>query len=158
MQMSRWQRWRSSAYLTLVGLRRRMTLGTRVMVIDGDSVLLIRHTYVPGWSFPGGGVEPGESAEESAVREVREETGYQPLGPMKLFGLYHNNSPVSNRDHVAFFVTKDFEKSFEFKPTLEIAEIGWFHKSSLPEKVTPSTSQRVDEVFDLADRRVLWGY
>ena len=87
MQMSRWQRWRSSAYLTLVGLRRRMTLGTRVMVIDGDSVLLIRHTYVPGWSFPGGGVEPGESAEESAVREVREETGYQPLGPMKLFGL-----------------------------------------------------------------------
>lgn len=158
MQMNRWQRLTVWCYLNLVGLRRRMTLGSRVMLVDGDKVLLIRHSYIPGWGFPGGGVEPGETAEESALREVVEETGYRPIGAMELFGLYHNNNPITNRDHVAFFVARRFEKAFEFKPTHEIAEIGWFDKSALPEKITPSTSQRIDEYFDRVERRAIWGY
>jgi ADP-ribose pyrophosphatase YjhB (NUDIX family) len=158
MQMNRWQRLSVWLYLNLVGLRRRMTLGSRVMLVDGDKVLLIRHSYIPGWGFPGGGVEPGETAEESALREVVEETGYRPIGAMELFGLYHNNNPITNRDHVAFFVARRFDKAFEFKPTHEIAEIGWFDRSALPEKITPSTSQRIDEYFDRVERRAIWGY
>ncbi|WP_052731654.1 NUDIX domain-containing protein [Devosia geojensis] len=158
MQMNRWQRASVWLYLNAVGLRRRMTLGSRVMLVDGDKVLLIRHSYIPGWGFPGGGVEPGETAEESALREVVEETGYKPIGPMELFGLYHNNNPVTNRDHVAFYISRRFEKVFDFKPTHEISEIGWFHKSALPEKITPSTSQRIDEFFDKAEKRAIWGY
>ena len=43
---------------------RGMTLGVRAAVIDRDDrVFLIRHTYVPGWQLPGGGVEPGETME-----------------------------------------------------------------------------------------------
>jgi 8-oxo-dGTP pyrophosphatase MutT (NUDIX family) len=158
MQMNRWQRMGIRTYLTTVGIKRRMTLGSRVMLVDGDKVLLIRHTYVPGWGFPGGGVEPGETAEESALREVVEETGYRPTGPMELFGLYHNNNPVTNRDHIAFYVGRTFEKAFDFKPNREISEIGWFTKSALPEKITPSTSQRVDEYFDKQPKRAVWGY
>ncbi|GLQ55643.1 NUDIX domain-containing protein [Devosia nitrariae] len=158
MQMNRWQRLSVWFYLNAVGLRRRMTLGSRVMLVDGDKVLLIRHSYIPGWAFPGGGVEPGETAEESALREVVEETGYRPIGAMELFGLYHNNNPITNRDHVAFFVARRFEKAFEFKSTHEIAEIGWFDKSALPEKITPSTSQRIDEYFDRVEKRAIWGY
>lgn len=158
MQMNRWQRLSVWLYLNMVGLRRRMTLGSRVMLVDGEKVLLIRHSYIPGWGFPGGGVEPGETVEESALREVVEETGYRPIGDMELFGLYHNNNPITNRDHVAFFVSRRFEKAFEFKPTHEIAEIGWFDKSALPEKITPSTSQRIDEYFDRVEKRAIWGY
>lgn len=158
MQMNRWQRMSVWFYLNAVGLRRRMTLGSRVMLVEGDKVLLVRHGYVPGWSFPGGGVEPGETAEESAIREAVEETGYRPIGPLELFGLYHNNNPVTNRDHIAFFVSRKFEKAFEFKPNREIVETGWFHKSQLPEKITPSTSQRVDEFFDGVEKRAIWGY
>jgi len=158
MQMNRFQRVRARVFLTLKGIWHRLTLGARVMVVDGDRVLLIRHTYVPGWQFPGGGVDPGEAIESAARREVLEETGYRITGPMQLFGIYHNTSTVTNRDHVAFYVATQFEPGFEFKPNREIAEAAWFERTALPEKVTPATSQRIDEYFDKAARRDIWGY
>lgn len=158
MQMNRFQRLRAKVFLTMVGTMRRMTLGTRIMLVDGNRVFLIRHTYVPGWQFPGGGVEPGETMAASAARELTEETGYRAVGTLKLFGLYHNSSPVTDRDDVAFYVTDKFEKAFEFRPNREIAEFGWFDRRHLPEKVTPATSQRIDEYFDGAAQRDIWGY
>lgn len=156
--MNRFQRVRAKAFLTLKGLWHRMTVGARVMVVDGDKVLLIRHTYVPGWQFPGGGVGPGETFEEAGARETLEETGYRVVGQMQLFGLYHNSSPVTDRDHVAFFVAKAFTHDFERKPDHEIAEVGWFDRHALPDKVTPATSQRIDEYFDGVEKRKVWGY
>ena len=156
--MNRFQQVRAKVFLNIMGLKRRMTLGTRVMMVDGDKVFLIRHTYVPGWQFPGGGVEPGETIEASAAREVLEESGYRIVGEMTLFGLYHNASPVTDRDHVAFYVAHKHEKVFELRPNREISEFGWFDRRRLPEKVTPATSQRIDEYFDNAPRRDIWGY
>jgi len=158
MQMNRRQRLTAKVFLTVKGLWHRMTVGARVMVVDGDRVLLIRHTYVPGWQFPGGGIGPGETIADGAAREVLEETGHRITGPMELFGIYHNSSPVTDRDHVAFYVAKGFEVAFERKPDREIAEVGWFDRRALPDKVTPATSQRIDEYFDGAPRRDVWGY
>jgi len=158
MQMNGFQRLRAKVFLTLKGLWHRMTIGARVMVVDGDKVLLIRHTYLPGWQFPGGGVDPGETVYAAAEREVLEETGYRVTGPMEMIGIFHNSSPVTDRDHVAFYVAKRFEHAFERKPNHEIAEVGWFDRKALPEKVTPATSQRIDEYFDNAPRREIWGY
>ena len=45
---------------------------------DGHEVALIRVRNLKGkdvWALPKGGAEPGETGEESALREVREETG-----------------------------------------------------------------------------------
>ena len=43
---------------------------------DDDRMLLIRHADSPHeWGIPGGGHEPGETMEETASREVQEETG-----------------------------------------------------------------------------------
>ena len=48
-----------------------MTLGVRGLVIDADNrIMLVRHTYVPGFYLPGGGVEAGETMAGSLVREM----------------------------------------------------------------------------------------
>ena len=158
MQMNRYQKLRSRIFLVLKGIWHHLTLGARVMLVDGDKVLLIRHTYTPGWQLPGGGVDPGETIEAAARREVFEETGYRVTGAMTLFGIYHNINAMTDRDHVALYVATAFEQGVAFKPSREIAEAAWFDRRALPEKVTPATSQRIDEYFDHAPRRDIWGY
>ncbi|MBY0597933.1 NUDIX hydrolase [Bacillus bingmayongensis] len=43
---------------------------------EKGEVLLQKRGDNEGWGFPGGAMEIGESAEETAIREIREETGY----------------------------------------------------------------------------------
>lgn len=156
MVMSPWQRVRTAVHLFVAGIRRRMTLGARVAVFDGEKVLLIRHTYVPGWHFPGGGVEPGETSAESAAREMREEAGIEATGPLQLFGFYHNMHEATNRDHVALFVCRRFRVAFAFRPNHEIAEIGWFAPDALPASTDPGTVRRVREILAGAEPEPRW--
>lgn len=155
VEMDGWHRWRLRLYLFLIGIRRHMTLGTRVALIDGDKVYLVRHTYTPGWHLPGGGVEPGETGETSAAREVFEESGYRVIGRPELVGFYHNTL-VTDRDHVAVYIWRRFEVKVAFKNNLEIAEFGWFDWRSPPESTSMSTRRRLAEIFDGAKKTAEW--
>ena len=88
-------------------LKRPMTFGVRGLVHDADrnSVFLIRHTYVPGWQLPGGGVEVGETALEALERELFEEGNIELAGPPVLKSM-HFNRKASRRDHVAFYLVE----------------------------------------------------
>lgn len=44
---------------------------------DKTEVLLVKRRDIPVWVLPGGGLDPGESPEEGAVRELWEETGFK---------------------------------------------------------------------------------
>jgi len=156
MEGNSWRRARIATYLFLTGLRRRTTLGARIVLIDREErVYLIRHTYVPGWHFPGGGVEPGESSEAGAARELSEESAYRLIGRPELFGLYHNIH-VTNRDYVALYVSRRFEEARKFSANLEIAEFGWFSRMALPEGTAGSTRERVAEIFEGVERAEHW--
>ena len=110
------QRWRTRAHLLLTALRKRLTVGVRAVLLDGRKVLLVKHTYTPGWQFPGGGVEPGETAETAAAREALEETGYAVDGRPVLHGLFLNRIAGGKRDHVAVYIWRDFRSQLEFVP------------------------------------------
>jgi ADP-ribose pyrophosphatase YjhB (NUDIX family) len=138
-------------------LRRPMTLGARGLVHDAasNSVFLIRHTYVPGWQLPGGGVEVGETAEEALARELSEEGNIELSGPPLMRSL-HFNARSSRRDHVAFYLVTAFRQMGPRLPDAEIAEARFFPLDALPEATTPATLRRIREVFEGAEVSRYW--
>ncbi|MCB8821624.1 NUDIX domain-containing protein [Microvirga rosea] len=125
---------------------RGMTLGVRAAVIDGENrVFLIRHTYVPGWYLPGGGVETGEPILEALERELVEEACIVLTGSPQLHGVFFNHQ-ASPRDHVALYVVREFAVTGPKLPDREIAEAGFFPIDHLPEGVTKATRKRLAEI------------
>ena len=120
-----------------------MTVGVRVVLLRGDEVLLIRHTYRDGWHLPGGGVDKGETLEAAASREAEEEA-QATVHSIELLGVY-TNLGEGKRDHVAVFVAREFELR-EFVPNNEIAERAWFGLDSLPASLSPATRRRLEEL------------
>lgn len=155
MGMNKGQLFRAKFFLFFVGLFRLMTLGARGVLVDGTKILLIRHTYVDGWQFPGGGVDAGETFESTMRRELVEETGYEAIGRVQMHGIFLN-SQVSGRDHVALYLVQNFEKVHQFVPNREIAEIGWFEVDNLPDNITRSARARVKEIFHHSEKSLYW--
>lgn len=156
MELSFWQLWRTRAYLFMIGVKRHVTLGTRVAVIRDGKVFLVRQTYLPGWHMPGGGVEPGESVESSAARELREETGLQPTSPMALQGLFLVVNRTTNRDYIALYICRDFEAAAAFRTNMEIAAGEWFPLDALPADATGPTKRRITEIWTGSAADPLW--
>lgn len=137
-------------------LTRPMSLGVRAIVIDAeDRVFLVRHGYVSGWHFPGGGVEVGETCLESLKRELDEEGRIAVEGPAVLHGVFLN-SHSSRRDHIAVYVVRSFRVLSERPPDWEIAEARFFPATALPEGTTRATRARLAEVLDAAPLSERW--
>jgi 8-oxo-dGTP pyrophosphatase MutT (NUDIX family) len=117
-------------------------MGVRAIVRDAQGhVLLVRHTYVPGWYLPGGGVEPGESVGEALARELTEEANIRIVQAPRLIGLYFN--PRGGSDHVALYEVTSFVQISAKQPDREIAEARFFPPDALPEDTTPATRARL---------------
>ncbi|MEJ1160786.1 NUDIX domain-containing protein [Prosthecomicrobium sp. N25] len=135
-------------------LRRPMSLGVRVFLAEEGRVFLVRHTYLPGWYLPGGGVDAGETAAEAARRELAEEGGLG-VEDLDLFGLYLNRR-ASRRDHVALFVGSGIEPLPPRPRDREIAETGFFPLEALPADTTGATRRRIAEILEGRRPDPLW--
>ncbi|MFE6738557.1 NUDIX hydrolase [Streptomyces tubercidicus] len=73
---------------SLVGTRPLILPGAAVIVLDSHRrVLLLQRADTGGWGLPGGFMEPGESLEETARREVKEEVGLE-LDELTLMSVF----------------------------------------------------------------------
>ena len=127
--------------------RRGMTLGVRGIAEDATGrIFLVRHTYLPGWHLPGGGIEVGQTAEDALVQELGEEGHLVLDGPAQLIGVYLNR-PTSPRDHVLLYRARVIQTAPRL-PDHEIAESGFFARDALPEGTTPATRRRLAEAFE----------
>ncbi len=127
-------------------LRNPYTLGVRVIVEDEHKrVLLVRHSYLKGWYLPGGGVDNGETLEEAACREVREEAGVAARNRPALLNIYLNEEAMG-RDHVGLYHLSDWSAAENFlSPNTEIAEAAFFALDALPEGLSGATARRLTE-------------
>lgn len=95
-------------------------------------VLLLRRSYDvidPGlWSCPAGGIDPDETPEEAAIRELSEEAGYD--GRLKVVGSFQQSPTFW---HFLAVVPTEFRARLNW----ENDEAGWFDLSDLPEPMHP---------------------
>ena len=114
-----------------------VNLGVRALAEDADGrVLLVWHSYVDGWHFPGGGADRGEHPADAVLRELREEVGLVKSAAPELLGVYVHK--VLWMSSVAlFYRVRDVE--IDFKPNLEIRAV----KFARPEELPPGTGRGV---------------
>ncbi len=87
--------------------------------------LLIRNKRSAHWGFPKGHIEPGETNEETAIREVFEETGIKikVLPNFKKFSEYTIQGRIEKAVSIFLAETNDIEYTIQAE---EIEECGWF--------------------------------
>ena len=65
----------------------RVGASALIFVVARDRILMTQRADNSRWCLPGGGMDPGESASETCIREVMEETGLQ-VQVTRLIGVY----------------------------------------------------------------------
>jgi 8-oxo-dGTP diphosphatase len=110
---------------------------TAIIIFSPDKILLIKRATVPFkgyWALPGGRVDPGETVEQTIVREVKEETGLD-VAVVSKIGEYHEQGVqdgVEYNYYPACFLVKTIGGEIK-KQESEIEEIKLFSLNEIPE-------------------------
>jgi 8-oxo-dGTP diphosphatase len=92
-----------------------------VVVRDGKIAVVHRPRY-DDWSLPKGKLEPGESWEHAAVREVEEESGLRCRLEEE---LEHNRYEVNGRPKLVRWWRMSVVEDLAFSPNDEVDELRW---------------------------------
>ena len=121
------------------------------VVMKGDKILLIQRGDDGLWALPGGITDPGETLAETAVRELREETGINGIAT-QLLGIFDSRLWHSEKKihfyHAVFLVEANNNQNKENKPDEpeEVTAVAYFTENNLP-PLSPGHHLRVPFVF-----------
>lgn len=121
------------------------TQGVRVMIVNDNSLVLVRHWYNSLWVMPGGGIKRYETPEQAAIREIKEELGFD-VGQLDYkLGTYANTKEGKNDTVHCFVVALDERPILRKKFNLEVSDVVWTPFDQLPQGTSAATRARLAE-------------
>ncbi|MBI5167834.1 MAG: NUDIX hydrolase [candidate division NC10 bacterium] len=117
-----------------------------IIELKGRGIVLIKRKNPPyGWALPGGFVDYGESLEEAAVREAREETSLE----VELFRQFHTYSDPG-RDPRMHTVSTVFIARAQGMPRAanDATEIEVFTRETLPVNLAFDHGRILEDYFE----------
>lgn len=128
-----------------------------VVIMNTYGEILLVQYRDKTWGIPGGLMELGESAEDCAKREIREELGLE-LKSLNLFGVFSGKelfTKLRNGDEyynvVIGYICTEYDG--ELQPDgVEVCEAGFFKTTQLPEGINPLVKSRIGELKHYAKR------
>lgn len=141
----------------LVGSRPLILPGANVILLNSDHQLLLQLRQDNDcWGLPGGALEPGETLEQSAKRELFEETGLQAKS-LNLFNIFSGEDFYYQYPHgdevynvIASYTCTDYEGEILIDVE-EVKELRFFDINQLPKKINPPELPIIMKYLEQAD-------
>ena len=142
------------AMMTAKALWSPVALGVHALIVDADGkVLLARHSYMKGWSLPGGGVGRGEPPLTALRRELREEIGSVTSAEPELVGMFSRRAGWAT--NVVLLYRLD-NAGVAFTPNFEVREILFVDPKSPPPGTSAGTRRRLAEFASNTPPALTW--
>lgn len=138
----------------------RISAGGVVVRVDRGALLvaLVEEKDVPGYVIPKGGQDPGESIDETALREIEEESGLTEVEKVCDLAVLERQSEKKvlwSINHYALYVTE--QVSGTIKDTEHHMGMDWFPIDALPEMFWPDERRMIEQNRKrIYDRVIAW--
>ena len=124
-------------------------IAAAAVILDADRrVLLVKHSYGRlNWEVPGGAAERDETPTETALREVREETGLL-VTVERLTGIYYEHQgPEREALHFVFLCRVMDDTARPYPACDEITACSYWAPDALPRPISDFTVRRIQDAF-----------
>ncbi|MCM3269506.1 NUDIX hydrolase [Paenibacillus elgii] len=140
-----------------IGHERLIVVAAGVIIYKDGKVLLQKRRDNHCWAMHSGGVEIGEEVEETAKRELWEETGLK-ANDLELLGVFSGEDRLytyPNGDEVytigIVYICRDFSGDL-LSQTNETTELKWFNIDELPDDIFPPNKKPLKAFVDYINR------
>lgn len=125
---------------SIIGHQLLLLAGANVIILNSDRQILLQQREDASWGLPGGLLEPGESLEQTAIREVKEETNLDvhALHFLKVFSGADYTFVLPNEDEINVITALYYTESWSGEMRVDAVEgvaLAFFSPEQLPSPI-----------------------